>query len=118
MTAAALNIQAQDDNRLQDIVLDVRGMRKEFPGTLALDDVSLSVRRGEIHALLGENGAGKSTLIKCICGAYAATSGDVHVEGQAVSIGHPRDATAAGIAYGWNESGRSREMNCTWPAAT
>jgi ABC-type sugar transport system ATPase subunit len=98
MTAAALNIQAQDENRPREIVLDVRGMRKEFPGTLALDDVSLSVWRGEIHALLGENGAGKSTLIKCICGAYAATSGDVSVEGQTVSIGHPREATAAGIA--------------------
>ncbi len=79
-------------------VLDVRGMRKAFPGTLALDDVSLSVRRGEIHALLGENGAGKSTLIKCICGAYAATAGEVFIDGEAVRIADPHDATEAGIA--------------------
>lgn len=79
-------------------VLEVRGMRKEFPGTLALDDVSLSVRRGEIHALLGENGAGKSTLIKCICGAYAPDAGDVLVGGHPVSFTTPRGAVDAGIA--------------------
>ncbi|WP_323035623.1 sugar ABC transporter ATP-binding protein [Pararhodobacter sp.] len=79
-------------------VLEVRGMRKEFPGTLALDDVSLSVRRGEIHALLGENGAGKSTLIKCICGAYAPTAGEVLVEGHPASFSTPREAVDAGIA--------------------
>ena len=61
-------------------VLEVRGMRKEFPGMLALDDVALTVRPGEIHALLGENGAGKSTLIKCICGAYTPTAGEIFVD--------------------------------------
>jgi ABC-type sugar transport system ATPase subunit len=98
MNATALNIRAAEDGASGDIVLEVRGMRKEFPGTLALDDVSLGVRRGEIHALLGENGAGKSTLIKCICGAYAPTAGEIAVDGRTVSIGSPRDATEAGIA--------------------
>ena len=79
-------------------VLEVRGLRKEFPGTLALDDVSLEVRRGEIHALLGENGAGKSTMIKCICGAYSSTAGEVLIEGKPVSFSDPRGALAAGIA--------------------
>lgn len=79
-------------------VLEVRGMRKEFPGTLALDDVALSVRRGEIHALLGENGAGKSTLIKCICGAYSPTAGEVFIEGRQVSFSTPKGAADAGIA--------------------
>ena len=79
-------------------VLVVRGMRKEFPGTLALDNVGLTVRRGEIHALLGENGAGKSTLIKCICGAYSATAGEIEVEGRPVSFATPRGAVEAGIA--------------------
>jgi ABC-type sugar transport system ATPase subunit len=79
-------------------VLEVRGIRKEFPGTLALDNVALSVRPGEIHALLGENGAGKSTLIKCICGAYTPTSGEILVEGRPVSFSNPRGAVDAGIA--------------------
>jgi ABC-type sugar transport system ATPase subunit len=78
--------------------LEVRGMRKEFPGTLALDDVSLRVRKGEIHALLGENGAGKSTLIKCICGAYAPTAGEIFVDGRPVSFATPKGAFDAGIA--------------------
>lgn len=73
-------------------------MRKEFPGTLGLDDVTLSVRRGEIHALLGENGAGKSTLIKCICGAYAPTAGEVAIDGRLVAFSTPKDAADAGIA--------------------
>ena len=80
-----------------DAVLRVVGMRKQFPGTLALDDVDLDIRRGEIHALLGENGAGKSTLIKCVCGAYAPTAGHVEVDGRRVRIGSPAEATAAGI---------------------
>ena len=79
-------------------VLTIRGLTKQFPGTLALDDVSFGVRRGEIHALLGENGAGKSTLIKCVCGAYSATSGEILIEGQPVTIAAPADASAAGIA--------------------
>ena len=81
-----------------DDVLTIRGLTKQFPGTLALDDVSFSVRRGEIHALLGENGAGKSTLIKCVCGAYTATAGEIAIDGKPVSIATPADATAAGIA--------------------
>lgn len=79
-------------------VLEVRGMRKEFPGTLALDDVNLTVGRGKIHALLGENGAGKSTLIKCICGAYTATAGEIAVEGKIASFSTPKGALDAGIA--------------------
>ena len=78
-------------------VLQVKEMRKEFPGTLALDDVDLSVMEGEIHALLGKNGAGKSTLIKCICGAYSPTSGQIEIDGRPVSITSPADAMAAGI---------------------
>lgn len=60
--------------------------------------MSFGVRRGEIHALLGENGAGKSTLIKCVCGAYSATAGEIEIEGRPVQIDTPADAAAAGIA--------------------
>lgn len=79
-------------------VLTIRGLTKQFPGTLALDNVGFDVREGEIHALLGENGAGKSTLIKCVCGAYAPSSGEIRIDGKSVDIATPADATAAGIA--------------------
>ncbi len=64
----------------------------------ALDGVSLTVRRGEIHALLGENGAGKSTLIKCVVGAHPPTEGSISVDGEAVSFHNPHDAQEAGIS--------------------
>src|SRR5690606_16374588 len=53
-----------------DVILEMRGITKTFPGVVALDDVSMKVRRGEIHALVGENGAGKSTLMKVLSGVY------------------------------------------------
>jgi ABC-type sugar transport system ATPase subunit len=81
-----------------DEVLTIRGLTKQFPGTLALDNVSFGVGRGEIHALLGENGAGKSTLIKCICGAYTASAGEILIDGKPVQIDTPSDAASAGIA--------------------
>ncbi len=79
-------------------LLEVRQMVKDFPGTRALDHVDLTVRAGEIHALLGENGAGKSTIIKCICGAQSTTAGAVLIDGKPVSINSPQEAQAAGIA--------------------
>src|SRR5271154_5205846 len=81
-----------------EIVLEVRGLVKEFPGTRALDDVDLAVRRGEVHALLGENGAGKSTLIRVICGASRPTAGAIFVGGQLVEFASPQQAQALGIA--------------------
>jgi ABC-type sugar transport system ATPase subunit len=78
--------------------LEVRKLVKQFPGTRALDGVDLEIRRGEIHALLGENGAGKSTLIRLICGASAPTEGQILVNGAEVSLSSPHDAAALGIA--------------------
>ncbi|MFP4238117.1 MAG: sugar ABC transporter ATP-binding protein [Rhodosalinus sp.] len=98
MTAEAIELSPDRAARTMLPVLEVRDLRKEFPGTLALDDVSLDVRRGEIHALLGENGAGKSTLIKCVCGAYSPTAGEVRVDGRTASFTTPREALDAGIA--------------------
>lgn len=70
---------------------------KSFPGVRALDDVSLTLRAGSIHALLGENGAGKSTLIKVITGIHKPDKGEVIVNGHVVQLKNPRQASAAGI---------------------
>lgn len=77
--------------------LELRGIRKAFPGTLANDDVSLAVAPGEIHALLGENGAGKSTLVKILYGVLKADSGDILWDGAPVTVESPRAARALGI---------------------
>lgn len=78
--------------------LECRAIGKEFPGVVALRDVSLSVRKGEIHALLGQNGAGKSTLVKVLTGVYQPEAGEILVDGKPVRLTNPRDAEAAGIA--------------------
>jgi len=78
-------------------LLQLTRIRKAFPGTLANDDVDLSIAPGEIHALLGENGAGKSTLVKMIYGVLGRDSGDMHWNGLPVEIDNPRAARALGI---------------------
>ncbi|MBO0904224.1 ATP-binding cassette domain-containing protein [Jiella sonneratiae] len=77
--------------------LECRNIRKEFPGVLALSDVSLQVRKGEIHALLGQNGAGKSTLVKVLTGVYRQEAGDILVDGEVVRMDRVADAEANGI---------------------
>ena len=78
--------------------LQIEAVSKSFPGVRALDGVSLELRPGEIHALMGENGAGKSTLIKIITGLYRPDSGRVLLDGRPVEFASPRDALAAGIS--------------------
>jgi ABC-type uncharacterized transport system ATPase subunit len=75
----------------------LEGITKRFPGVVANDDVTLDLRRGEVHALIGENGAGKSTLMRVLYGIYPADSGRILVRGEAVKITSPRDAIALGI---------------------
>ena len=79
-------------------ILDVRGVSKRFAGVVALDDVSLRLAPGEVHALVGENGAGKSTLIKVITGVHGADSGEVLLAGEAVTFSAPREAQEHGIS--------------------
>ena len=79
-------------------VLEMRNITKEFPGVKALDGVSLHVRRGSVHALMGENGAGKSTLMKCLFGIYARDGGEILLDGRPVSFRNPREALEAGVA--------------------
>src|SRR5882762_1145029 len=82
----------------QPSVLEMRGITKRFPtGTLANDAIDLDVRRGEIHALLGENGAGKSTLMNILYGLVPPDAGEILIDGQPVTIRDPADAIARGI---------------------
>ncbi|GAA1851477.1 multiple monosaccharide ABC transporter ATP-binding protein [Myceligenerans crystallogenes] len=82
-----------------DLVLEMLGITKEFPGVKALQDVNLQVRRGEIHAICGENGAGKSTLMKVLSGVYphGSYSGEIRLNGEAVEFRGIRDSEARGI---------------------
>ena len=80
------------------VVLEARGISKRFPGVRALDEVRLTVRRGRLHALLGENGAGKSTLISILAGVLPPDAGEVLLDGRPVVFRNPRQAREAGIA--------------------
>jgi len=81
-----------------DILLQMTGISKSFPGVKALDDVSLTVRRGTVHALMGENGAGKSTLMKCLFGMYSKDSGSIRLEGREVNFRTSKEALESGVA--------------------
>ena len=85
------------------ILLEMKGIGKTFPGVKALEGVSLTVREGQVHALLGENGAGKSTLIKILSGAYSKDEGQIFFEGKPVDIKGPQDAQALGISTIYQE---------------
>ena len=78
-------------------VIEMLHITKEFPGIKANDDITLQLKKGEIHALLGENGAGKSTLMSVLFGLYQPEAGEIRKNGQTVKINDPNDATALGI---------------------
>jgi general nucleoside transport system ATP-binding protein len=79
------------------LVLELRGITKQFPGVLANDHIDLDLRPGEVHALLGENGAGKSTLMNILYGLYKPDSGEIFVKGKRVTFRSPHEAIPAGI---------------------
>src|SRR5579871_3175205 len=81
-----------------EYLLEVTGVRKSFPGVLALDDVQFCLKRGHVHALMGENGAGKSTLMKIIAGIYTPDSGSFKLKGLEIKLASPLDALRYGIA--------------------
>lgn len=90
-------------NRSEDNILELRHISKYYPGVTALNDVSLSVRRGEIHALVGENGAGKSTLIKTCSGAIEPSKGEIVINGKSFSKMTPKVSEANGIGVIYQE---------------
>src|SRR5512147_3168636 len=92
------------------VLLEMKGIGKSFPGVKALQGVSLSVRDGQVHALLGENGAGKSTLIKILSGAYTRDEGEILFEGRPVAIRKPEDAQALGISTIYQEFNLARDL--------
>jgi ribose transport system ATP-binding protein len=83
--------------------LEVRGLRKEYPGVKALKGVDFDVRRGEVHCLLGPNGAGKSTLIKCVSGAVAPSAGEILLDGEPLPVGDPAASLRRGVATIYQE---------------
>ena len=83
---------------MTDVLLDISGLTKAYPGVVANDDVSFTIRKGEVHALLGENGAGKSTLVKMIYGLVKPDAGTMQLNGQPYAPPEPRFARAAGVA--------------------
>jgi general nucleoside transport system ATP-binding protein len=86
-----------DQEKTEEIILRVENLSKSFPGVLANDKISLDIRRGEIHCLLGENGAGKSTLAECLYGTYHPDSGKIIFKGEEVRLSSHQDAIKLGI---------------------
>ncbi len=82
---------------MSEYIIEMLNITKRFPGIVANDNITLQLKRGEIHALLGENGAGKSTLMSVLFGLYKAEEGEIRKNGEVVRIDNPNDATALGI---------------------
>lgn len=88
---------------MSENILEMTGISKSFPGAKALDDVDFKLRRGEIHALMGENGAGKSTLIKVITGVYEKDAGFITLQGEPINFKSPEEAQNKGIGTVYQE---------------
>ena len=95
----------------ETILLEMKNIKKTFPGVRALDGVSLRVRAGTVHALMGENGAGKSTLMKCLFGIYSRDSGEIYLDGVSVSFKNPKDALEHGVAMVHQELNQALKRN-------
>ena len=98
---------------MDDAHIQFRGITKKFAGVTALDGVSLSIRRGETHALMGENGAGKSTLGKVLAGIYWPDGGELHVGSAAVNLEADDSMIIAGGILAGHVSGQEGKLRCT-----
>lgn len=92
------------------LLLEMKNIRKTFPGVVALDDVSIELDRGQVHALLGENGAGKSTLIKVLAGVHHSDAGTIFIDGQEQHFKTPKQALDSGIAVIYQELCLAQDM--------
>ena len=94
-----------------DFILEMKQIKKKFFDNIVLDGVDFSLKKGEIHALVGANGAGKSTLIKVLNGIYSLDGGDIAIEGQPVQIRQPSDAEKYGVSFVHQELNVCLDLN-------
>ncbi|TNA11015.1 sugar ABC transporter ATP-binding protein, partial [Klebsiella pneumoniae] len=95
---------------MTDVILDVSHIAKTFGHVQALKDITLSLRKGRVHTLLGENGAGKSTLMKILAGVYPPTQGTITLRGETITINNPQHSRQLGIAIIFQELSLSNNM--------
>ncbi len=93
------------------LLLEMKGITKSFPGVMALKDASLALKRGSVHALMGENGAGKSTLMKCLFGVYKKDSGEILVDGVPAQFENSKDALENGVAMVHQELNQALKLS-------
>ena len=105
------NINASGGVQNDQVLLRMEGISKSFPGVKALDNVSLTVRAGSVHALMGENGAGKSTLMKCLFGVYNKDEGHIYLEGQEINFKNSKEALESGVAMVHQELNQALKRN-------
>ncbi|MGO9310269.1 MAG: sugar ABC transporter ATP-binding protein [Spirochaetia bacterium] len=96
--------------QMADVVIEIEGINKSFPGVQALSNMSIDLRSGEVHAVCGENGAGKSTLMKLITGVYQPDSGQMRLNGKPLRVHNPNDAYSKGIAIIFQETSLFPEL--------
>lgn len=95
---------------LDENIVSIKNLTKDFPGVRALDNVSFDVRKGEVHALVGENGAGKSTIIKILMGVYSRTSGEIFIDGESVDFKSPQQAEKYGLGAVYQDVNLAKDL--------
>lgn len=92
-----------ENGKDKEVILELKGITKNFPGVIALDKVNLDIIKGEVHGIVGENGAGKSTLCNVITGIYRADEGEIFFKGNKVKFNSPSESLEAGIRIVYQE---------------